>query len=294
MKRFAIACALALLSAAPALARDSETFRPALFVARDADSEIYLYGTVHVRRPGTPWGGPRAQAALARAGEVWTEIEISPEAEARVQGVIMSMAMAPPDRPLSSWLNAEQNARLARVAQQLGAPVSMLEGMQPWFAGITLSVMPMMRAGYDPDAGVDRGVDAAADAAGIASRSFETMEQQLGFMAGLSDEAQRQMLLDAIDEAGKGTAEFDRLSAAWARGDLGAIETMVVDDTRREYPELYEALIAQRNRAWIDVLMREMDGAGVDFVAVGAGHIVGDDGLVAQLRAHGIHVERVE
>jgi uncharacterized protein YbaP (TraB family) len=63
---------------------------------------------------------------------------------------------------------------------------------------------------------------------------------------------------------------------------------------REEYPELYDGLFARRNAAWIEMLLNELDGAGVDFVAVGAGHLLGEDGLVAQLRARGVRVERVE
>jgi uncharacterized protein YbaP (TraB family) len=68
---------------------------------------------------------------------------------------------------------------------------------------------------------------------------------------------------------------------------------VVVDDTREEYPDVYEALFVRRNNAWIEILLRELQGSGVDFVAVGAGHLLGEDGLVAQLRARGYTVERV-
>jgi uncharacterized protein YbaP (TraB family) len=56
---------------------------------------------------------------------------------------------------------------------------------------------------------------------------------------------------------------------------------------------MYETLFVQRNAAWMDTLMAELEGSGVDFVAVGAGHLLGEHGLVAQLRARGVRVERV-
>ncbi len=83
------------------------------------------------------------------------------------------------------------------------------------------------------------------------------------------------------------------MTTAWERGDLDMLERVVVDDTREEYPDVYEALFVRRNNAWMDVLVRELEGSGVDFVAVGAGHLLGQDGLVAQLRARGYTVERV-
>jgi uncharacterized protein YbaP (TraB family) len=287
--------ALTLLIAPAAPAQTPpKAITPALFAARDVDSTIYLFGTVHVRRPGAPWGGAAAQAALAEAEEVWTEVEISPALETRTQALVREYGMAPPGRPLSSWLNAEENARLDALTRRLGVPDQMIEAMQPWLAALTLTVLPMMQAGYDPNAGVDRAVDAAGDAAGKRMRAFETIEQQIRFLAGFSDEVQREMLLEAISETEKGPQQLDGLSLAWERGDLDALEELVIEGMREEYPELYDGLFARRNAAWIEMLLSELDGAGVDFVAVGAGHLLGEDGLVAQLRARGVRVERVE
>jgi uncharacterized protein YbaP (TraB family) len=190
-------------------------------------------------------------------------------------------------------LSTEENQRLQATAQQLGLPPQVLEPMRPWLASLTLSVLPMMRAGYDPNAGVDRAVDAFGDAHGKTMRHFETAEEQIGFFADMSPDLQRQMLLEAIEEVERGVTSLDELSAGWASGDQRVIERLAVDEFKAEYPAVYEVMLANRNRAWAPVLAREMEGSGVDFVAVGAAHLVGEDGLVALLRARGIRVERV-
>ena len=82
-------------------------------------------------------------------------------------------------------------------------------------------------------------------------------------------------------------------SAAWERGDLATLERVVIDEFKAEAPEAYDVIFTQRNMAWTEALMVELEGSGVDFVAVGAGHMLGDDGLVALLRARGVSVERV-
>lgn len=270
-----------------------ETFNPALFAVRDADSTMYLYGTVHVRPRGTDWGDQDVRDALASAQDVWTEIEISPQADQRTQALAMQMGQAPADRPLSSWLTAEENERLTALTQRLGIPRAYLETMQPWMAGLTLSLLPILRAGYDPASGVDRAVDAYGDANGKTMRAFETAEEQLGFFAGLDEDTQRAFLREAIDEAEQGPSMIAEMTSSWERGDLDALERAVVDDTREEYPAVYEALFVRRNNAWMEVIVRELGASGVDFVAVGAGHLLGEDGLVEQLRARGYTVERV-
>lgn len=281
------------LAALATAACAQEEFDPALYVVSDADSTMYLYGTVHVRPRGTDWGDQDVRETLASAEEIWTEIEISPEADQRTQELAMQMGQAPADRPLSSWLTAEENDRLNALTQRLGIPRAHLETMQPWMAGLTLSLLPIMQAGYDPASGVDRAVDAYGDANGKTMRAFETAEQQIGFFVGLDEQTQRAFLREAIEEAETGPGMIREMTSAWERGDLELLERLVIDDTREEYPAVYQALFVERNNAWMETLVRELEGVGVDFVAVGAGHLLGEDGLVEQFRARGYTVERV-
>jgi len=290
MKRLR-AAALTMLACACAAPAFAQEVRPALFVARDADSTLYLFGTVHVRRPGAAWGGPDAQAALAEADEVWTEMDISTAGEVAVRRLTLERGMAPADQPLSSWLSDKERTQLAALTARLGVSSAVFEGMRPWLAALTLSFIPISQSGYDPGAGVDRAVRSAAGDAGF--RHFETAEDQIGFFADLSEAAQRQMLREAIREAEAGAEQLDEMSSAWERGDLAVLEASIIADMREAYPELYAVIFKRRNHVWVDVLAHEMDGAGVDFVAVGAGHLLGPDGLVTLLRARGVNVERV-
>lgn len=294
MKKLILALVALLFVGAPAYAQPRErVIHPALFVIRDADSTLYLFGTIHIRRPGDPWGGPEAQTALASAEEVWTEILIDDSTNAETMAAVSRLGLAPAGRPLRTLLNDEQNAQLDALCQRLGINRGMLEPLQPWLAAVTLDIMPMVQAGYDPAAGVDRAIDAASDAAGRRMRAFETAEEQMGFLAGLSPEVQIDMLAETIAEAEKGSEQIDELSAAWERGDLAALERLNVEEMRADYPDVYQALLVQRNHNWVPMIEQELAGSGVDFVAVGAAHLVGPDGLVALLRARGYTVERV-
>jgi uncharacterized protein YbaP (TraB family) len=265
---------------------------PALFVARDADSTMYIYGTIHLRRPTDGWGGSHVEAALARSQEVWTEVDMDPDAMARAQAEALRLGMSTQNL-LSAHLTAEDEERLTALCQRLGIPRQALERMRPWMAALTLSIMPMVQAGYDPNAGVDRSVIAWATANNKALRSFETPEQQIALFAGFTPEEEIEMLRLSIDSAEEGVALINAMSAAWDAGDIATLEAQVVTEARTTAPEMYQSFFVERNNAWMTVLSRELDGAGVDFVAVGAGHLYGPDGLIAQLRARGVRVERV-
>lgn len=284
---------VALLFAGCAVAQPQNAApEPALWAVKDADSTIYLYGTIHLRKTGAAWGGPTAEKALAEAQEVWTELEIDPAQEAKMQPLVAQYGMDP-GRTLTSTLSPERAAQLKTVAGQLGMPVEALEPMKPWLAGLTLSILPMMRAGYNPEAGVDRAVDRIAEAAGKKMRWFETGEEQIRFLAGFDEKVQIQMLADALDEASEGAAILARMEAAWEKGDDATLANDMVAEMARDYPDLYDVILKRRNAAWVDVLAREMAGSGVDFVAVGAAHLVGPDSVQAMMTARGFKVERV-
>lgn len=290
---FAALLAVTTVACAQAPAAEEGGITPALYVVRDRDSTMYLYGTVHVRPRGADWGNARVRAALDESQEIWTELLMNPETDQQTQVLAMQLGRAEAGRPLSSWLTPEENASLNAVTTRLGMPQGALEPFKPWMASLTLTLAPLMQAGFDPASGVDRSIDAYGDAAGKRMRALETAEQQLSFFAGLSPEVQREMLQEAIAESANVATMIGEMSSAWERGDDRALERAVIDDSRTEYPELYQMLFVDRNNAWMTELTRELEGSGVDFVAVGAGHIIGPDGLVAQFRARGYRVERV-
>jgi uncharacterized protein YbaP (TraB family) len=267
--------------------------QPALWVVRDADSTIYLFGTMHLLKEGALWGGPAAQAALAQAQEVWTEIEVDPANEGPKMLALIKQYGVDTQRPLSSRIDPNRRPAYEAALKSIGSTPTNFDSMKPWLASITLSMIPSMRGGYQPDFGVENRIDAVAESAGKSMRWFETAAEQLRFFADLSESTQLQLLYDAIDALDEGPAALAELDAAWASGDIASLERLVIDDMRANYPELYEALITRRNERWADVLAKELEGSGVDFVAVGAGHLVGPESVQAFLALKGISAVRL-
>ena len=119
---------------------------PALFVARDADSKMYLFGTLHVLKPGDAWSTPAIESALTRSEEIWTEVELSPVGMAGAQRLMRERGMAPDDEPLSGRLTPEQAQRLDATLRTYGLSRQSVERMRPWLAGLTLSLAPGLLA----------------------------------------------------------------------------------------------------------------------------------------------------
>jgi hypothetical protein len=283
-----------LLSAAVPVRADAPAqgaAEPALWIVRDEDSTIYLFGTVHALRPTVTWRTPRIEAALKESDELKVEIVEVGEDTAGMQPLIQRLGLDPA-RPLSSRLTPQDRARLNAAAASISMPPAAFEPMRPWLAAVVLQVAPLLKAGYDQEAGVDRLLVRAAKAEGKRVTAFETVEQQLRFFADLPPEAELALLTQTLEDVSEAATLLDEIAEGWARGDLSTIDRLLVEEMKVEAPLLYQRLLVDRNAAWTDEIGRMMQGSGVTFVAVGAAHLAGPDSVQAMLEKRGVKVER--
>jgi uncharacterized protein YbaP (TraB family) len=288
--RTAVGAALGLGLAWSVLAPQVAQAEPAMWVVKDKDSTIYLFGTVHLLKKDASWNTPKVQAAMAQSKELWLEL-IDAEDTAKLAPVIQQLGVDP-KRPLSSKLSAAQNAKLAKVAAEYGVQPAQLEPLKPWLAAVTLSLLPLQKAGWDPNAGVDKLLRAQAVKEGDALKAFETAEQQMRFFADLPEPLQISYLEQVLDDTAQGTALMDRLAAAYLAGDPDTIGRIMTVEMKTEAPELYAALLTRRNVAWAAQIQKMLAGKGTHFVAVGAGHLAGPDSVQVQLAKRGIKARR--
>lgn len=265
---------------------------PALWVVRDADSEIYLFGTLHALDPSARWRTPAYDAAYARAGVLWFEADLDRADPASV-GRIMRRWGVDPDRPLSQKLAPAELDALARQVD-----VRRIDHLRPWAAALMLSMQPMLAKGASVEAGADLTMTRAARGQAKRVRTFETLEDQARMFASLPEPVELQYLNDVVRERMRPARIAFRtpgsLERAWMAGDLARLGPELVGEMRAESPAFYEAVLRRRNLAWADTLTEEMAGGGVELVNVGALHMVGADGLPALMRARGFTVERIQ
>lgn len=288
MRRLAAAAGAILIgvfgAAAPAAAA------PALWRVSDADSRIYLFGTIHALRPGLKWRTPLYDGVLAAASTVWFEADLESGDPDTVRLLIQRYG-SDPDRPLSRKLAPSDLEALARQTD-----VARVDHLRPWAAALMLSMRPVLARGATLDKGADLTITRAARDDAKRIRTFETLEDQARMFASLPEGSEVRYLTGVIRGKARGPrlrlpGKPASLEAAWLAGALGPD---AVADMKAKNPALYEAFLKRRNHAWTDKLAAEMAGSGVELVNVGALHMVGDDGLPALLAARGFKVERVQ
>ena len=285
------ACAKVVPEAAPKrTAQAANDADPALWVVKDKDTTVYLFGTIHVLKPGLTWFDEAVRTAFDRSGEVVLEL-VMPD-PAAMQTLVMSKGVTTSGPTLTEQLPADKRAAYARAVTDLGLPANAFDRMRPWFAATNLSLIPLTKLGYDPANGPETVIADAAKAAGKPVIGLETAEQQIGYFAGLSQEAQVQFLTSTVDEVPKVGETMATMVRDWADGKPDALARQMNEDLK-DSPEVAKALLTDRNARWAEWVKQRMAQPGTVFVAVGAGHLAGTQSVVAMLARGGVKVTRV-
>lgn len=284
---FLLLMSVAIAGCAPPAARGE----PALWRIVDQDSEIWLFGTAHMLRPELRWRGPRFEAAFAAAEELVTETDTGPAASEEIQALSLTLGALPADETLSQRLAPEDRARLVRVASELRLDSAGLERMRPWLAALRLSYAYALTRGMRPEAGVESVLSAEARARGLRLSFLETPEHQVRILADLPPHQEARFLADTLREVESDGDAMGAMDALWARGDAAALAQLFDSQWSAMSPELHEAIILRRNRAWADEIEHRLQGEGRVFIAVGAAHLLGEGNVIALLRARGVAVE---
>lgn len=274
---------------APAATVDAD---PALWVVKDDDTTIYLFGSVHVLKPGLSWFDEAVKDAFDKSDQLILEL-VMPEDQAAVAKTMMPLAMDTTGKTIPSRLNPEDLKAYQAAMTGLGLPANAFDNFEPWFPAMTLSVLPLTKLGYDPEQGAEKQLTAAAKAAGKPIAGFETLEEQLGFFDALPEASQVAFLNAVVRDIDTLGPMLDKMVGQWAKGDPdGLAESM--NESMEATPDLAKTLLWDRNARWADTIKARMDQPGTVFVAVGAGHLAGGKSVQDYLKDRGLTAERVE
>ena len=303
-KTLARLCAgAALFLALPALAQEADApaptpavetvdADPALWVVRDADTTIYLFGTVHVLKPGLTWFDEAVKTAFDASDELKIEVQL-PEDTSAIAAAFGTAGTYPAGTTLTSRLSEEQRAAYHAALQRFGVPAAAFDAYEPWLVTLQLSLGVYASMGFAPGSGAEAVLTAAATAANKPVSGFETAEQQIGFLDSTPESEQIAGLLGFFEQAGEMRQFVDRLVASWADGRPD-VTGSIINAEMTESPETLRILFTDRNRRWADSIKARMEQPGTVFVAVGAGHLAGTGSVQDFLTERGLTVERVD
>ena len=264
---------------------------PGLWKVADEDTTVYLFGTVHALPEAVDWySGPIAEA-LGQTDQLVTEIPSDSTRDPALQRKVMEQALLPEGESMRDRLSDADRQIYEAALVELGMPPAAFDQFKPWFAAMTLSVVPLVKAGYTAASGVEMKLEQLAPD-GAQRDALETLEQQIELFDTLSPQSQQAFLRISTENVDEIVPMMDSIVAAWLRGDADGLAAMVNEGLTDA--ELAEALLYRRNAAWADWIDARLDQPGTVFVAVGAGHLAGAKSVQDYLAQDGLTVTRVQ
>lgn len=287
------ALGLTALLIGPAPAAAAPAARPALWAVSDHDTTVYLFGTIHLLPDKYQWRTPAFDQAVKGSQQLVVETIIDLRNARGIMNDKMRLGFSRGLPPIAERVPAERRALLRSAIAKSGVPESVYDQMETWLAALELLGVRFREIGLSGGAGPEETLRQEFGAASKPVGELETIAEQLSYFDTLSEKSQRALLEGAISAPEEMSRDFGEMLAAWARGDLSALDKFF-NGQLSTVPEMREVLLRRRNANWSRWVQRRMAAPGSVMLAVGAGHLAGRDSLVDLLRRSGYKVRRVQ
>ncbi len=250
-------------------------------------STVCFLGSVHVARPDLYPLDPRIEGAFAASDVLVLELALDEAAQLGAAQRMLELGRLAPGKHLVDIVKPETWDLLVKTQARRGGSLFGLRGFRPWFVALALTTQALEREGFSAENGIDEHFRRSA-AGQKRIEALETVEGQLALFTGLAPEAEEQLLYQTLQEIDTYGRDLDEAFRAWSAGDAEQLNQLLVAPMREHYPDLFKQLFVERNRSMTHHLLEMAKRAGRYFVVVGAGHLVGEGGIVDLLRSRGI------
>ncbi|MEM7208516.1 MAG: TraB/GumN family protein [Pseudomonadota bacterium] len=267
--------------------------KTSLWEVSNGERMLYLGGTIHMlSETDYPLPG-EFNAAYKSADRLVFETDLRQLTEPRFQQMLLQRVALPVGQTLANTIKPSTHRAVDAFLRSRGQSIVAFERLKPSMVSISLSVMEMRRLGLT-SIGVDQHFFQRAAKDGKPTDELESAEEQIHFVANMGAENPDALLLNTLRDLRNLREMLDKIKTSWRGGDSEALARVALDPMRSDYPDLYQTLMVNRNNNWLPQILGMMETGETELVLVGALHLVGEHGLLQQLRARGFSVRRVE
>lgn len=264
---------------------------PAFWRVESEDNTIYVLGTMHRLPDGKAWFSDELQEILENADTLVMEVKSSRGAKEYLGFLTQQEGVALSRQPLALAIGEKAFETYTMKMAAYGVSKNTFERYKPWYAALFLALLGGERAGYFSHYGVETVLERFAKEHSIQRLGLETYPQQFLFYAELPDDTQVRYFATTLEHSNDFQDRFDSQFEAWFAGDTATIADLVLAPLRED-PLIYDTLIVNRNKAWLEQFEYFLAEGGTYFIAVGTGHLVGPDSVLKMLEDKGYQVTR--
>lgn len=288
--------ALLLLSVFQTVAQENHTLsKPALHCVWKAEGDsnvVYLLGTIHLLRE-TDYPLPQVmESAFTNSSIAVFETDIDKADDPATSMKLLQKAALPPGQSLQQLLPTNVYASFSRHAEEVGVPMMMFNSMKPGMAIIMLEAMELTKLGADPEYGEDQHFFKIAKETGRQIVPLETVDFQLDLMLSFSGADEQLMVEKSLEDIDHEKQEYNNMVTTWKTGDATELEKML-NEMRTDAPTIFKKIVSDRTASWVPKVNDLLHGSRNAIIIVGAGHLVGPDGLVELLKQQHVKVTQL-
>ena len=287
-----VACLVFLVLLGWPAAADTEAHPVTLWRAQGLTNSVYLLGSIHLLREQDHPLPTVIDRAYDDADVLIMELDMDDIDSLATQQLFTQAGVLQDGRTLRDLMGEDLYRRAEIAAQKSDIPIEMLASSEPWLAAITVEMLALYRIGFNPMLGVEMTMVSRAARDGKPIDGLEEIEEQLAFLDGLSLDAQRNMLLQTLEESADMRESIDEMIRAWRHGDIALLESGMLDSFEG-HEELSNVLVHERNRRWARQIDDLLDDANDYLVIVGALHLVGESGVPRLLAQQGVKIQQL-
>jgi len=287
---FVLIFAFSLLFIQDVLSQSQKSF---LWKIQSETNTVYLLGSLHFARKEIYPLRQRIENAFDQSDFLVVEANVNDIGKADFQK-LMGSAIYPADDTLEKHLSTETYERVKKEMGGLGIPVELINKQKPWFLSMTMVALESLKLGLDPRLGIDMYFLSKAQGK-KKILELESLDEQISLLSGLSDKDQELFLLYTLKDLNILEQELDKMIQAWTSGDTKAMEALMtrsVSEDKR-LSSIYEKLVYERNKKMALKIENLLKAKETYFIIVGAGHLVGNEGIIELLKRDGYGVEQL-
>jgi len=260
--------------------------------AQKDKSVIYLGATCHILRETDYPLPPEFDKAYKASEIVVFEADIGKLQDPSTQQKLLAQAMYADRSTIDKHLSAQAYGELRAYCKYNNIPLQAFEEFKPSILIVMLTTMELMKLGVTQQ-GVDSFFYGLANKDQKIVEGLETVEEQINYVVSMADGNEDDFVTYSINDMKTIKQQFETLANAWRKGDAEKLNELMVTELETKLPRLYRKLVTDRNSKWLPLIDAYLNTPQTEFILVGAGHLVGPEGLIAVLKKKGYTVDKL-
>ena len=262
-----------------------------LWVVETASNRVFLLGSLHVLKSEAYPLAAEIDRAYALSQRLVFETDLEAMMAPAIQTKMMELGVYPEGQDLFQNISEHTRIKLEKRLKALGLPPAHVSRFKPWFLAVTLTTLELQRMGFNPLYGVDIHFYNKARADEKELGYLESVDYQLNLLGNMNARDQKSFLSQTLEDLDNAAQLADNMVAAWQRGDADKLHTLLFKSFEG-HPGIEDRLLTRRNKEWlpkIEAMLREPQNT---LVIVGAGHLIGPEGIAQLLKRKGYEIEQ--